>query len=186
MSCGIYNEETKKNYLRYCMEYRTAWIEYLPQISETLRKFDGKKITKRIHNAIEKIDSRLIFDFERWVSYPKATVAARWYDYKASVFRDEETDEWKYVRDYDQDIISFAILESFECFNAEEFIDKLEKAAEAAMKRKEEVYVALDNLDELKAKYNETLAAFSEARENIPYDLKDFYKVDSNWISDWR
>ena len=184
MSAGIYNSEAKKNYIRYCMEYQTAWIQYLPQIAEAARKFNGKKITKRISNAIEKIDSRLSFDFKRWLD--KAEFTAFWRDWDARIFTDEVTGEWNYVRDQDQCIKAFGDLDSFECFNAEQFIEGLEKDAAYSLKRKEEVFAALENLDELKAEYNEALAAFKAARDKIPYDIKDFYKVDTGWINDWR
>ena len=183
MSAGIYNEEAKKNYIRYCMEYETAWIEYLPQIEEVARKFDGKKITKRISNAIKKIDSRLDFKFDRWLD--KAEVIAYWYDYNARIFRDEETGEWQYVKDSCQNITAFCDLKSFECFDAEEFIEKMNNNAKSKLERKAEILAALDNLDELKTQYNETLNAFKAARDNIPYWLQCFYNVETGYIKDW-
>lgn len=183
MSAGILNEEAKKNYLRYSQEYYTAWIKHLPQIAETIRKFDGKKVTKRITTAVEKIDSRLRFTFEK-SSYGGGYIYFNWYDYNGRIFRDESTDEWDYVPDK-CDMVMYR-LDDMESFDTEGFISRLEGRAKQMMETKEETYAALDNLDKLKAEYNAALAAFNEAREKIPFSIRDFYRIDSHWLGEWR
>lgn len=99
MSAGIFNETVQKNYLRYCQDYYVAWVEFLPQIEEAMRKFDGKKITKRIDTAIKNIDSRLSFRIEKSNYSDGGYVYFDWFDYDGRIFRDDESGEWAYVKD---------------------------------------------------------------------------------------
>ena len=183
MSAGILNEEAKKNYLRYSQEYYTAWIKHLPEIAEVARKFDGKKVTKRISTAIEKVNGNLIFSFEKsWEN--KGYVYLKWFDSDCRIFRDKSTDEWDYVKN-NEHIIMHPI-EDMESFDAEQFIEHLDSVAKRMIATKEEVNATLDNLDAIKAEYNETLAAFMVAREKIPYAIRDFYRIDSHYIGEWH
>lgn len=183
MSAGIYNEEAKKNYLRYCEEYHTAWIEYLPEISETIRKFHGKKVTKRIATAIKNINSNFGLDIER--SFSGAWLTLRYYDLDKRIFKDEATGEWDYVRNSDHEITTYKT-NDYECFDAEEFVEYLKKLADNMIADKDDVYDALDKLDEIKAEYNKALEAFKEARVNIPHAIKDLYKISNYHIGYWN
>lgn len=186
MSAGIRNKDAEVRYLRYCEEYNSAWVEFLPEIIETVEKFDGKKVTKRIDTAIRKIDSRLYLTIEKDGYDNGGYVYLKWFDYDGRIFKDEETGEWDYVQPVygGCDFIEMFRVNDMECFDAQKFISRLETDADRDLKHKEESFNALDNLDELKKDYNEKLEAFAQARSNIPSNILKYYSVGE--VQRWR
>ena len=187
-SAGIsYNDTaTQKKYLRYCEDYNTAWVEFMPQIAETVRKFDGKKITKRIGTAIKKIDDRFSFRIEKGFTAGTGYVYLDWFDYDGRQFHDDVTGQWEYVKGFTDCGILMHHIDDMECFDAERFISALENRAEYYTSNRDNVYAALDNMGELKDEYNAALKAFDEVRNKIPPAIKEFYKIDNTYINNWR
>lgn len=171
---------TQKKYLRYCEEYRTAWIEFLPQVCETIMKFDGKKITKRIDTAIKKIDDRMRFRIEK-STYDNSTgyVYFDWFDYEGRQFRDDVTGQWDYVKDFPDCGILMHRINDMECFDANQLIEALKGRAEYYTGEHDNVCAALDDIESLKEEYNAALKAFNEIRNKIPCQIKDYYKINS-------
>lgn len=186
MSAGIWNKEVKINYLRYCQEYATAWIEFLPEIIKVIDKFNGKKVTKRIDTAVKKIDDRFYVTIEKDGYGNSGYLYLKWFDYEGRIFTDEETGQWDYVKNTNGcDFIVMFRVQNMDCFEAWQFITSLQTTADRESEYKKEVNTALDNLDELKEEYNRTLEAFMKTRGKVPSYILDYFRVDSPYISRW-
>lgn len=187
MSAGIFNENVKKNYLRYCQDYYVAWIEFLPKIAEVMRKHDGKKITKRIDTALRNIDNRLSFRIEKSTYGDGGYVYFDWHDFDARIFRDEESGEWDYVKDSSGGCgVLMHHVDSMENFDAEQFINALNNRADGRIKERERVLYAIDNLNQIKAEYNKARAEFMKAQDNVPSAIRDYFGCTHHYIGEWR
>ena len=186
MSAGIYDKNAKINYLRYCQEYATAWIEFLPEIVKAVEKFDGKKVTARIDTAVKKVDDRFYIVIEKDRYDNKGYLYLKWFDYDGRIFTDEETGQWDYVKNTNGcDFIVMFRVQNMDCFEAWQFIESLQNIADRETKYLQSVNDALDNLDELKEEYNKTLEAFMSVTEKVPSYILDYFRVDSPYIGRW-
>lgn len=184
---GIKGQDVEIRYLRYCQEYNTAWVEFLPEIAAAIEKFNGKKITKRIDTAVKKVDDRFYITIEKDSYGNSGYIYLKWYDYDGRIFRDEETGQWDYVKSTNGcNFIEMFRVEDMECFDSHEFISRLEKTADRELAYKEESFAALDNLSKLKEEYNQALQTFMEVRNSIPSYILNYYHVDSTYIDRWR
>ena len=141
------------------------FVELVPEACEVARKFDGKKVTKRISNALCEVIPSLYIKIENCVGNP---------DKKEIVFSIVENGCNAYL---------FYVVTPVDSFDASAVIERLEKSAEYYSNKIAEFNDALPNIDKIMDEYNTALESFLTARKAIPSYIREVLNIKDEYIA---
>lgn len=138
-------------------EFYEQAFSYIPKVKEILKKFEGKKITKRIQTAFEKENIPVRLTYEAWFGW-KLLLWASGFDFK-------EDDRWYDIKN--REYLYFAYYKNEKLENCESIFAKMdEKKANLEKARAEEIEV-FNNLDSILEEHNKLIEALNSSYKKL-------------------
>lgn len=151
-----------------------AEIAYLKQANAAMEaaipvfeKWDGRKITKRLNTALEKVAPNLYVRLSSFGSYAEV----RYFNYDARMY--SAGTHTGYVSGYCEDAFTIYDNGYTRPLDAEEWTEEAHKAIRRNTRRIEQAEAFMANTNEMIDAYNEAAEAFEQTRDTIPAFLRD-------------
>lgn len=145
-------------------EFYEKAFSYIPKVKEILKRFEGKKITKRIQTAFDKENIPVRLTYESWLGW-KLSLWASGFDYR-------EGDRWYNIKN--REYLYFAYYKNEKLENCESIFAKMdEKKANLEKARAEEIEV-FNNLDSILEEHNKLV-------ESLNLSYNKLGKLRSGW-----
>ena len=140
------------------------YVELVPAVCDVLRRFDGKKVTKRIVNAVKETLPSLNISIDNCIGNP---------DKKELTFSIHKNGCNSYL---------FYVCTPADSFDASAVIESLEKSAEYRASKIAEFNDSIGNIDKIRDEYNAALESFLSVRNSIPHDVREALNIKNEYL----
>ena len=138
-------------------EFYQQAFSYFPKVKEILKRFEGKKITKRIQTAFDKENIPVRLTYESWLGW-KLSLWARGFDYK-------EDDRWYDIKN--REYLYFAYYKNEILENCESIFAKMDEKKAILEKARAEEIETYNNLDSILAEHNKLVELLNSSYKKL-------------------